>query len=152
MLFDSLIVVFRILTDFSNNSEIFYTHSPSEPILALGGFHILYNQGDMQRLRDTLDTLSNDLCSSGLVEKGIMGELAARTLLLVARDFSAPVQGSSRDPLVPVQLLDFLHTLFGNKEWAGSNQSKFNTTFRNAYINFTHWIVTKEKMPEAPEE
>jgi hypothetical protein len=141
----------RLLTGFSDNGALFYTHSPSEPILALGSGSILYNQGPPNYLRDSLFTLSKDLCSAGLVEKGIMGELAARALLLVARDFTAPEHVSGRDLLKPVRLLDFLNTLFGNKKWAGSDQLKFDTAFADAYVNFTHWIVTKDPMPVEPD-
>ncbi|KAF8520922.1 hypothetical protein BU17DRAFT_88503 [Hysterangium stoloniferum] len=36
----------RLLTSFSANGETFYTHSPSEPILALGSIDILYMDQD----------------------------------------------------------------------------------------------------------
>ncbi|KAF8525579.1 hypothetical protein BU17DRAFT_74439 [Hysterangium stoloniferum] len=139
----------RLLTGFSDNSEIFYTHSPSEPILVLGSIDILYNTLDAKRLRNVLHTLSRDLCSAGLVEKGVLGELGARTLLLVARDFTAPTEKGRRNLLEPVRLLHFLRTLFGNNVWAGSNQGKFDAAFRNVHVNFTHWMVTKDPIPEA---
>lgn len=60
-----------------------------------------------------------------------MGELDARTLLLVARDFAASLEGPWRDLLAPVRLLDFLNVLFGSELWAGSHRQKF-----------AHWIVT----------
>ncbi|KAF8525518.1 hypothetical protein BU17DRAFT_62670 [Hysterangium stoloniferum] len=110
----------RLLTGFSANGETFYTHSPSEPIFALGSVDILYNTVGTKRLGTVLRTLSNDLYSAGLVEKGIMGELGARTLL-VARDFAAPLESDFPNILEPVRLLDFFYTLFGNNEWAGSN-------------------------------
>ena len=137
----------RLLTGFSDDGALFYTHSPSEPILALGSGSIWYNQGLPNYLQDSLLTLSEDLCSAGLVEKGIMGELAARVLLLVARDFTAPKHICGRDLLKPVRLLDFLDTLFGNKKWAGSDRLTFDTAFADAYVNFTHWIVTKDPRP-----
>ena len=136
----------------SDKDEMFYTHSPSEPMLALGSAHLLYDSTnqDVNRLPTTLGTFCVDLCRAGLIEKGIMGELAARTLLLVARDFSAPIQDHNRDLLKAVRLLDFLDTLFG-KEWAGPKRSEFDTAFANAYVNFTHWIVTKDAMPVEPD-
>jgi len=141
----------RLLTGFSDNGALFYTHSPSEPILALGSGSVLYNYGVPDYLRDSLLTLSKDLCSAGLVEKGIMGKLAVRVLLLVARDFTAPQDVGGRDLLKPVCLLDFLDTLFGNKKWAGSDRSKFDTAFADAYVNFTHWVLTKDPMPVEPD-
>jgi len=143
----------RLLTGFSDNHALFYTHSPSEPNLALGSAHILHNMGKPNHLKDSLTTLSADLCSAGLVEKGIMGELGARILLLVARDFAAPVQDSGRKFLEPFLLLDFLRSLFGDqKKWANSHQSNsFNTAFGGAHLNFTHWIVTKDPLPVEPD-
>jgi hypothetical protein len=140
----------RVLTGFSDNHSIFYTHSPSEPILALGAIDILYNARDSKRLGRVLNTLSADLCSAGLVDKGLLGELSARILLLIARDYAAPIEQSRRNYLKPVLLMDVLSKLFGTTTWAGSNQEKFNNAFANAYVNFTHWVVTRDPLPETP--
>jgi len=140
----------RLLTGFSANDEIFHTSSPSEPILVLGSIDILYNSLETNRLARVLNTLSYDLCSSGLIEKGALGELGARILLLIARHFAAPLKDCRRDLLEPVRLLDFLRTLFGSNLWAGYNHQKFDAGLNNAYVNFTHWIVTKDPMPEVP--
>jgi hypothetical protein len=137
----------RLLTGFSSNYEKLYTFSPSEPILALGAINILYSPGT-NYLPKVLTTFSKDLCSAGLVEKGALGELAARTLLIIARDFTAPILEDFRNLLTPVRLLDFLHTLFGNKTWAGPDQEKFDDAFRDAYVNFTHWTVTRDPLPD----
>jgi hypothetical protein len=139
----------RLLIGLSDNGAMFYTHSPSEPMLALGSAHLLYDTASQvgdPLLPTTIRTFSVDLCSAGLVEKGIMGELAARTLLLVTRDFASPMQSGHRDLLKPVRLLDFLDRLFGDK-WAGDERPKFDTAFAHAYVNFTHWIVTKDPLP-----
>jgi hypothetical protein len=77
----------RLLTGFSANRDIFYTFSPSEPILALASSTILRETADLDKVLKTL----GDLCNEGLVEKVLWGELGARTLLLIARDFAAPV-------------------------------------------------------------
>ena len=132
----------RLLTGFSATGDAFYTHSPSEPILVLGSHHLLYKQPGGQLLAPVLDTLTTDLCSAGLVEKGLLGELGARTLLLIARDFATP------DLLQPVGLLRFLGSLFGSKSWAGGDQPKFDEAFRDAHVNFTHWMVTRDPIPE----
>ncbi|EDR00639.1 uncharacterized protein LACBIDRAFT_313129 [Laccaria bicolor S238N-H82] len=134
----------RLLTGFSANNEISHTSSPSEPILVQGSIDLLYNTSETNRLAHVLDTLSNDLCSRELIKKGALGELGARILLLIARHFTTPC----RDLLEPVRLLDFLCTLFGSNLWAGQNHQKFNAGLDSAYVNFTHWIVTKDLMPE----
>lgn len=141
----------RLLTGVSDTGNIFYTHSPSEPILVLGSLDALYDQQAPHghHLARALNTLSRKLCETGSVEKGILGELGARFLLLVARDFAAPVTDKKRDFLQPVRLLDFLSTLFGDKLWAGINKYEFDLAFCTAYVNFTHWIVTRDRLPEA---
>jgi hypothetical protein len=138
----------RFLTGFSNNHSVFYTHSPSEPILVFGAINLLY--GKQRLLGTVLNTLSADLCGGGLVEKGLLGELCARILLLTARDYAAPIGRSQLNYSKPVRLLDFLSKLFGTKTWARQNQEKFDNAFAEAYVNFTHWIVTRDSLPEKP--
>ena len=87
----------RLLTGFSTNSERFYTHSPSEPMLVMGSIDILHNTLVPDRLQQVLSTLSRDLCSAGLIEKGLLGELGARALIPIARDFAAPPHSRSRN-------------------------------------------------------
>jgi hypothetical protein len=54
----------RLLLAFSNNGALFYTHSPSEPMLALGASSLLYDT--KKQLPDSLKTLSIDFCGSAL--------------------------------------------------------------------------------------
>ena len=143
----------RLLTGFSPHSDTFYTHSPSEPVLVMGSIDILYNTQEPDRLQHVLNTLSTELCGAGLIEKGILGELGARTLLLIARDFAAPLHSSrgGRNLLKPVPLMHFLDTLFGKDIFGPSDRQKFEKAFGNAYVNFTHWISTRDSLPEANE-
>lgn len=139
----------RLLKDYSDNRAIFYTHSPSEPILALAAADIMYNMGKPHTAK-ILNTLSHALCGAGLVEKGHLGELCARIILLIARDYAAPVQSDRPNLLVPVRLLDVLNGLFGTTTWGGSKQQAFNDAFATAYVNFTHWATTRDPLPTAP--
>jgi hypothetical protein len=139
----------RLLTGISPDRRMFHTYSPSEPILALGAIRILYKKPNLWA--PILDTFSKQLCQSGLVDKGLMGEFAARTLLLIARDFTAPEQDGGRDLLRPVPLMNFLDRLFGNTPWCGSDRERFETAFAGMYINFMHWMVTKDPLPEVPD-
>ena len=143
----------RLLTGVATNSNGFYTHSPSEPILVMGSIDILYNRKP-DLLGQVLNTLSQGLCGAGLVEKGIWGELCARLLLLIARDFTAPRHPlrKSRNLLKPVRLMDFFRTLFGRDIFDPSDQPKFDKAFGNAYVNFTHWISTRDPIPEEPDK
>jgi hypothetical protein len=143
----------RLITGISGDRRAFYTYSPSEPILVLGAANILYNTNDGRRWRRVLDTFSKQLCSAGLVEKGLTGELGARVLLLLARDFAAPMADQyNRNLLKPVLLLDMLDVLFGNITWTGTDRKKYNMAFEAAHVNFTHWIVTKDPLPETPDQ
>ncbi|KAF8324209.1 uncharacterized protein EI90DRAFT_3076333 [Cantharellus anzutake] len=137
----------RLLAGISTENAMFFTHSPSEPILALGAASILYDPDPMAsgRLPQVLRTLSQDLCHAGLIEKGLMGELAARFLLLTARDYAAPSQEGHRNLRDPVPLLGFLQSLFGPIIW-----DAFQESFSNAFVNFTHWAVTRDFLPEMP--
>ncbi|KAK2464638.1 hypothetical protein APHAL10511_003331 [Amanita phalloides] len=147
----------RLLTGLSTNYDKSYTHSPSEPILVMGSSSILYAKGK-DCLGHVLNTLSQDLCGAGLVDKGILGELGARTLLLIARDFAAlvapgpfaPPFAAQRglDLLMPVPLLQFLCKLFGKANFTTYVEPKLNKAFSKAHVNFTHWISTRDSIPE----
>jgi hypothetical protein len=82
----------RLLTGFSAGHQIFHTHSPSEPMLALGAINRLYNPAGPKLWANVLDTFSNALCTPGLIDKGDLGELAAQTLFILARDYAAPLK------------------------------------------------------------
>ncbi|KAF8329745.1 uncharacterized protein EI90DRAFT_2923766, partial [Cantharellus anzutake] len=130
----------RLLTGLSFGGLAFHTNSPSEPILSLGAASLLHGL----KWNGALETLALKLCSKGLVAKGHVGELAARFLLLVARDYTAP---RYYHLLKPVQLLDVLRTLFGDLMWDGGSME---AAFKDAYVNFTHWAITQDPLPEEP--
>lgn len=143
----------RLISGISGDRRAFYTNSPSEPMLVLGAANILYYTTDRELLGRVLDTFSRKLCSAGLVEKGLTGELGARLLLLLARDFVAPEEGEhGRNLLKPVRLLDMLDVLFGNKTWAMKDRRAYSEAFGTVHVNFTHWIVTKDPLPDTPDQ
>lgn len=142
----------RLLTGMSSSRQAFYTYSPSEPILVQGAVNILHSE--KKPWGPVLKTFSKSLCQVGLVEKGLIGELGARTLLVIARDFTAPKAANSNLPdlLQPVLLLHFLDNLFGNNDWCGSHRNSFVHAFPATFINFTHWIITKDALPQIPDQ
>ena len=73
----------RILTGYL--SSIFYAHTPSEPILALAAFQLMHMNNNLPKV---IETFSDDLCKNGLIEWGLLGELGARLLFIVARDLT----------------------------------------------------------------
>jgi hypothetical protein len=109
-----------------------------------------------------INTLNQELCAAGLIEKGLVGELAARALLLIARDYatlalvdsgsppaaSGVTVGSSSLPLatpdllIPVNVFSFLHHLLGQP------LPLLDSAFDGTYVNFTHWILTRDSLPE----
>jgi hypothetical protein len=103
----------RLITGISDYRRIFYIYSPSEPIPVLGAVNNLYSGADDKRFGQVLDAFSKHLCSAGFVEKGLIGELGARILLILARDFAASME---REPVpklfMPVPLLTVIDTLF----------------------------------------
>ena len=144
----------RLITGISADRRTFHTYSPSEPILVLGAINILHNTGDVKRLGRVLDTFSKHLCSAGVVKKGLTGELGAWVLLLLARDFATPVEGRRGPNLLrPVRLLAMIDVLFGKTTWPGTDvhREAYDNAFRTAHVNFTHWIVTKDPLPEMPD-
>ena len=143
----------RVITGISDDRRTFHTYSPSEPILVLGAINLMYVGMEKSHWGCALDTFTKKLCSAGLVEKGLIGELAARLLLILARDDAAP-KGRNFVPnlLEPVSLIDVLDALFGNKTWADKYRSNYEGAFSTAYVNFTHWILTKDPLPEDPDQ
>ena len=145
----------RLITGISTDCQTFYMYSPSEPILILGAVNILYNIKDVKCLGQVLDTFNKQLCSSGLVGKGLTGELGAQILLLLACDFVAPVD-HLRGPnlLRPVRLLTVIDVLYSKTTWAGTNgcQKAYDKAFGTAYVNFIHWVMTKDPLLEMPDQ
>ncbi|SRR5258707_14173133 len=137
----------RLMTDVSQNQPIFNTNSPSEPMLALGAARLLYDEGNTI-LGRVLGTFNRRLCEAGLVEKGLLGEIAGRILLTVARDLAAPSTNDGPNLLQLVPLMNFLDKLFGNKTWTMPCRDDFDGAFGDTYVNFTHWAVTKDPLPE----
>jgi len=142
----------RLLIGISHNQRTFQTLAPSEPMLALGAARLLYTEKTV--LGKVLHTFSHKLCEAGLVDKGLLGELAARTLLTVARDLAAPQKSTSsgRDLREPIPLIGYLDKLFGNNTWCGTHRNDFNKAFEDTYVNFSHWIVTKDLLPQEPSQ
>ena len=146
----------RLLTGVSNQRSVIHTHSPSEPILSLGAISALYNayeDGPLtpRTLGPVLTTFTKGLYKTGIINKGELGEVAARFLLIAARDFTA-VKQEDGDFLKPVRLLDVLDSLLCKDEWKEGEREEFETPFSGAYVNFTHWIVTEENLPDVPDE
>lgn len=130
----------RVLTG-SLPRGIVSTVAPSEPILALAATHILTRNGltgDTSMYKRALSTLVEELILQGcVVERGLQGELLARLILVVTRDYALPRNGDipivyrcsadADEPAIEtINLSKFLTDLLGD-------------TLTNAYIrNIAH--------------
>jgi hypothetical protein len=70
-------------------------------------------------------------------------------LLLIARDCTVLKNPGPHNVAKPVRLLEVLGTLLGD-EWGKPHQKEFDKKFEDAYVNFTHWIMTDDPLPQEP--
>jgi hypothetical protein len=104
----------------------------------------------------------SNLLSAGLVEKGIKGELFARLLCILARDFHLMRVKHDMDMsfpyAAPFSVCDFLRSLIDDqwvhkvmsykptipktRLWEESQTASFDEVFSGGYMNFTHFTNT----------
>ena len=122
-----------------------YTTYPSEPIVSVAAARLLHS--NEEHLSHGLSTVPT-LVSKGLLNTGDSGELASRSIWLLAKDicvrdgFTLPCISDAELPewqLVPV--VRFLEVVFGPE--VTEQATGIKTTFKDAYIVFTHWIQIK---------
>ncbi|KZO90870.1 hypothetical protein CALVIDRAFT_542328 [Calocera viscosa TUFC12733] len=128
------------------------THAPSEPVLALCANALLFAEKG-KHFRRAFGTFVEALCRGNLIPRGDLGELGARLILLAARMEAVPEEAPPDPTSVPankhrnptyVSLPDFLKQLLGE---AGI-ETGFVDAFQGCYVNFTHFIVTEQALPE----
>ena len=115
----------RLLTAVHNHLGTISTTTPSEPIVADAAFHLL---GISDNWEKALTQVINDLFSHGRIEKGEIGELFSRLLVILAQDaaltkwFSTPQGGTVQEAgmyvqsCAPVSAFSFLSELLGGAE------------------------------------
>jgi len=132
------------------------TVTPSEPIIAEAVAELLCKD---QNWSSSINTLAKHLLSRGLVEKGLKGELFARLLCILARDFhlrGLKTTNVSFPYAETFSVNDFLQSLFGNERFqeikefkpqipnTRSSESSETATFSNVFekgsMNFTHFV------------
>ncbi|EJT97134.1 hypothetical protein DACRYDRAFT_25258 [Dacryopinax primogenitus] len=118
----------------------YLTHTASEPVLALGTAHVLFGE---RRLSKSLDTLVTSLRSGNIIARGDIGELAARLLLLCPRIAASEYDFESKVPLPSITLPVYLKALLGPVL-----DADFEKAFGSTWVNFHHWIVMSEPLPE----
>ena len=58
--------------------------------MSLAVFEMMHKEGNLKKM---LSMLCNDLCSGGIIEKGLIGELCTWLLLIVAWDLAVLGKG-----------------------------------------------------------
>lgn len=139
-----------------------YAFYPSEPFLshvAAVCLHTPTSTASIEASSPKLHKALGDMMkrvNSGIIDVGKSGELASRLILLLCKDalhmqlFDRPLLDlnkldSFEDDLTfcsPVSLLDYLHLLFGENIYPSEAgmANKLKENFKNARINFSHWI------------
>jgi hypothetical protein len=154
------------------------TTTPSEPVVAEAVAELLCTKDNW---RDSIMTLAMNLLGTGLVEKGLKGELFARLLCILARDVCLRRVEQMTDPwpyaeptdpfpyAKPVSVNHFLQSLFGKKwfrtigefrpekgdirRWQDSETAMLKDVFEKGHVNFTHFTHTSVSLqyPRMPE-
>lgn len=166
----------RILHRVSNDRELRFTSTPSEPILALGAAIALHmpspelkNAGKTNLPRPLLSSLKTIYTNTlKYTDKGRLGEMLMRLMLILARDFTHSDDERCTDNHEhndddeckdsihsrlhrPIRLTKFLETLLGKSFGTNDQQEEvdeFKKAFEDMWVNFTHWARTHAWMPE----
>ncbi len=159
----------RVLHGVSEDRQLRFTSTPSEPLLALGAAMALHglslnvsssNEDDALsshkdnvlspdgRLLLSLGTIRTNVLK--YIDKGRLGEMLMRLVLILARDFAQTNKSISNRLHEPITLTSFLESLLGANFGAPEQSTEvesFKAAFRDTYINFTHWAPTRAWMP-----
>jgi hypothetical protein len=138
------------------------TTSPPEPMLAIAAAMAM-NYSD-KTYKTALETLLDKLILKGVVlDRGLLGELSSRLLLLRARDKATSggngcvkIDPISKQPTVqPVELSKFLQTLLGDTLGLPDEQrnvrDKLLQEASSVWINFTHFYQMPLSIGEVTE-
>jgi len=153
-------------TQYACSLERMVTITPSEPIVAEAVAHLLCSKTDKEyHWNSGIATLANGLLSRGLVHKGTKGELFARLLCTLARDFHLKdklLKAERVDTLFPYaepfsvnsfvrslfnekwlqRIMDFTPTVPNTRQWENSRTASFSEVFDQGCMNFTHFTST----------
>ena len=160
----------RVITSMEPSLRKFKTMTPSEPVLAEVAANLLMSvppngKGNITWV-ESIHTLTRTLLYPGLVEKGLKGELYARLILIIARDFLLKPGRTHRVPLdfpyaMHFRFLGFLEALFNAQDFStiadmtiitksGKGQDRvpvsLKSAFNNAWCNFTHFTSTDKEI------
>jgi hypothetical protein len=157
----------RVFVQNDPDSGFMRTITPSEPLVSDAAAMVLMarsgdaNHGNPRNWVKCIDLLASQLLGPGLIEKRSNGELFARLVLILARDYTvAPIQLSDELAVSqvcfwsrPVKVLEFLKTLLPSEDYRtlleyspGASQPTFADAFKTAHINLTHFTTTSKNI------
>jgi len=168
----------RVVFSIPKHRLYMYTGTPSEPILAEAAARLMLKFGQEETRRNPAPSdlktsvsrgaalkLLRGWVSGGLLEKGELGELVARTLLTFAHDLAIeeameaakekPEGLDDPDPMFskPILVADFLRALLrpsyaedalNYRPENDPNGQTLREAFKDAYVHFTHFGRTQE--------
>ena len=139
-----------------------FTSYPSEPLLSCVAASVLHEGPETLKL--ALGSLLK-VVNSGMVDVGQRGELASRLLWLLAKDLFIRTQAENVVTKMPstweehladcqmIPVVDWLEFIFGPQIWdKGDTQASLaRKMFKDAYLNFSHWICMKANIAGSKE-
>ena len=138
-----------------------FTSYPSEPLLSCVAASDLH--GKPEKLEVALSTLLNAV-NSGMIDIGQRGELASRLLWLLAKDLFIRAQAKIANKMPStweehlvdcemIPVVDWFEFIFGPRIWdEGDTQASLaRTLFKDAYLNFSHWICMEANIAGSKE-
>ncbi|KAH8117054.1 hypothetical protein DFH11DRAFT_1542207 [Phellopilus nigrolimitatus] len=140
----------RYLIMTSEKGDILNTAYPSEPVLSQSAAeHLWESEWSNPPFVSPIDLLTKKT-NSGMINKGTVGELVARLLLLIAKDICARELEVGKDEFRycgSVRLVTWLKRLFGDDIFSGKEEP-VEEHFGNTVINFSHWVGMAENIAD----
>ncbi|KAL0954555.1 hypothetical protein HGRIS_003519 [Hohenbuehelia grisea] len=139
---------------------ILVTDAPSEPMLAIAAAEVMTRPGNHSEYQQTMASLVQALILNDVVDRGSLGELLARTYIIIARD--AALNGQSfvdtSSPLNPgkvrpVPLKSFLTSLlpgiaFGKVTFKTVGTGKKKQQQKDTTINPVHGVAMLDEVQD----
>ena len=130
----------RLLFGLSDNGAMFYTHSPLEPMLALGSAHLLNDT--MSQVVDPLPTTLAPTCVAQDWQRHYGWTRCLHASPCCPR-FHRSNAGWPSGSFETCSSSGFSRQTFWRKRMGGPRMIQVC----HAYVNFSHWIVTKDLWP-----
>ncbi|KAF8538630.1 hypothetical protein BDD12DRAFT_139219 [Trichophaea hybrida] len=151
----------RVVLYIDEKLGIMQTLTPSEPLVSDAATEVLMARSEAQddfprNWVSCIEGVAKNLLSTRIVDAGSHGELYARLVLILARDFTLSSIPPTRLGICtwtrPIKVLEFLHTLIAVDDYKllmdytptarTQKPLSFAEAFKAAYINMNHFTKT----------